>query len=159
MLKTHAGGPMKMFVLAALAAGMAAAAIPVQLATSLPSPQPVGTVIGLLPRLSPPGPGLYNFRYMVSVNGGPFRMVRDFSQDPTFFWSPELYEHQARIRVTVRLAKETSDAEIPFAIVPRAKSAALITPTSHPLVALFSAPQCSEAAQFRVAFRLKGQDV
>ena len=56
---------------------------------------------------STPETGTYNFRYMVSVNGGPFRMVRDFSQDATFFWSPELYEHEARIRVTVRLANET----------------------------------------------------
>src|SRR4051794_17834000 len=150
---------MKTFVLAALAAGMASAAIPVQLMTSLPSPQPVGTAIGLLPRVQPVGPGLYNFRYMVSVNGGTFRMVRDFSQDPTFLWSPELYEHQARIRLTVRVAKETSDAEIPFAIVPRAKSAALITPTSHPLVALFSAPACPEGAQFRVALRPKGKEI
>jgi arylsulfate sulfotransferase len=163
---------MKTFVLAALAAGLASAAIPVRLTTSLPSPQPVGAVIGLVPRIQPVGPApalmpgppvrsgpLYTFRYMVSVNGGPFRMVRDFSQEPTFFWSPDLYEHEARIRMTVRLAKETSDAEIPFAIVPRAKSAALITPTSHPLVALFSAPPCSEGAQFRVAFRPRGQEV
>ncbi len=150
---------MKTLLVAALAAGMASAAIPVQLTTSLPSPQPVGRVIGLVPRLTPTGPGLYNFRYMVSVNGGPFRMVRDFSQDPIFFWSPELYEHQARIRVTVRLAKETSDAEIPFTIEPRAKSAALVTPTTNPLVALFSAPACPEGAQFRVVFHPKGDEV
>ncbi len=114
---------MKTFFLTALTA-VIASAIPVKLTTSLPSPQRVGSVIGLLPRIQPTGPGLYNFRYMVSVNGGPFRVVRDFSQDPTFSWSPELYEHQARIRLTVRVGAEMSDAEIPFAILPRASSGA-----------------------------------
>lgn len=135
-----------------------ASAIPVRLTTDVPSPQRVGAVVGLLPRIQPTGPGLYNFRYMVSVNRGPFRVVRDFSQDPTFSWSPELYEHEARVRVTVRVGADTSDAEIPFAIVPRAKSTAVVTPTSHPLVALFSAPACPEGSQFRVAFRLKGDE-
>src|SRR5436305_15074546 len=99
---------MKTFLIAALAASMASAAIPVKLTTSLPSPQPVGSIIGILPRVPVVGPGPYNFRYMVSVNGGPFRIVRDFSQDPTFAWSPELYEHQARVRVSVRVGTDTS---------------------------------------------------
>jgi hypothetical protein len=99
---------------------------------------------------------------MVSEGNGPFRMLRDFSQDPTFSWSPELYEHEARVRVTVRNArsKETADAELPFRIVARVKdSNAIVTPTSHPLVALFSSPACAEGGQFRVAFRREGDEV
>jgi hypothetical protein len=59
----------------------------------------------------------------------------------------------------VRFGKETSDAEIPFTVVSRAKSAPVLIPTSHPLVALFSAPACPEGSQLRVAFRPKGEEV
>ena len=59
------------------------------------------------------------FRYSVSVNGGPFRVVRDFSQQPLFAWAPELFEQTATIRVDVRNneTKATAQDELPFRIV------------------------------------------
>ena len=33
-----------------------------------------------------------------------------------------------------------------------------VTPTAHPLIALFSAPPCPEGSQFRVAFRREGDE-
>jgi len=48
----------------------------------------VGTPIGLMPQLENPGTGMLVYRYSVSVNGGPFRVVRDFSQQPLFAWAP-----------------------------------------------------------------------
>src|SRR6476469_5795358 len=74
----------------------------VHLRSSLPSPQPVGTPIGLAPRLENVSKGMHVFRYSVSVNGGPYRIVRDFSQQRDFSWAPELYEHDAAVRITVR---------------------------------------------------------
>ena len=153
---------MKIFLVAFATVAACTAAIPVKLVTSVPSPQPVGAVIGLFPTVQSFTPGVYTYRYMVSTGNGPFRVVRDFSQEPAFSWSPELYEHEARIRVTVRIngAKETSDAEVPFTIVSRVNGAnPVVTPTSHPLVALFSAPACAEGSQFRVAFRKQGDEV
>jgi hypothetical protein len=99
-------------------------------------------------------------RYSVSVNGGPFRVLRDFSQQPIFAWLPELFEQSATIRVTVRNneTKATAKDELPFRIVPRAKGTAVVTPTSHPLVALFSAPPCPEGSRFRVAFAPAGEE-
>ncbi len=147
-------------VLAAIAITIAASgAIKIELASSVPSPQPVGAAIGFIPRVQIMPPGMFNYRYAVSVNGGPFRAVRDFSQDPRFTWAPELYEHEAIVRVTVRNGtnKETADAEARFKIVPRVNgSNAVVSPTSHPLVALFSAPACAQGSEFRVAFRRKG---
>jgi len=149
-------------ILFALAIGASArGAITIELASSVPSPQPVGTVIGFMPhvQITPPGP--INYSYSVSTNGGPFRLVRDFSQDPAFLWAPELYEHDAAIRLTVRNTgnKETADSEMRFKIVSRVKgSSAMVTPTSHPLIALFSAPACANGAEFRVAFRRKGDE-
>src|SRR5579863_6097549 len=63
----------------------------VHLHSSLSSPQQVGTPIGLMPQPEHAGKGMLVFRYSVSVNGGPFRTVRDFSQQPLFAWAPELF--------------------------------------------------------------------
>jgi hypothetical protein len=132
----------------------------VRLLSSLPSPQPAGTLINLMARVdnSPPQ-GKHAYRYSVSVDGGAFRIVRDFSQQEFFVWSPALYEHEARVRVTVRnnQSKESADSELPFRVVSRVQgSRPVVTAAAHPLIALFSAPPCPEGSQFRVAFQRRG---
>ena len=100
-------------------------------------------------------------QFSVSVNGGPFRIVRDFSQSPSFVWTPDLFEQTATLRVKVRNneTKATGQAEVPFQIVSRVKgSASTVTPTSNSLVALFSAPPCPEGSQFRVDFQAHGEE-
>jgi arylsulfate sulfotransferase len=147
-----------------LSAGWAFSADPplsVHLRTSLPSPQPVGTPVGLFPEAENVGQGMHVVRYSVSVNGGPFHVIRDFSQQTLFAWAPELMEQTATLRVDVRNneTKGTARDELPFRIVSRVKGAsALVMPTSHPLVALFSAPPCPEGTQFRVAFAPVGEE-
>lgn len=139
----------------------AEAPLVVHLHTNLPSPQAVGTPIGLLPAVENSGKGMLVFRYSVSVNGGPFRVVRDFSQQPLFSWAPELAEQTATLRVNARNneTKATAQADLPFRIVSRATGTApVVTPTSHPLVALFSAPPCAAGTQFRVAFAAAGEE-
>ena len=153
--------PLGLFlVFAALSYSAEGAPFAVRLVTTLPSPQPVGTPIGLSPRLENVAKGTINVRYEVSVNSGPFHMVRDFSQLRDFGWAPALYEHAAAIRVTVRNneTKETAQAEMPFQIVSRAKGAPTVGATSHPLIALFSAPPCPEGGTFRVAFHPEGEE-
>ena len=101
------------------------------------------------------------YRYSVSVNGGAFHIVRDYSQEPSFVWSPELYEHGATVRVNVRIneTKAVASADLPYRFVPRIKgSGSLITPTAHPLIALFSAPACSAGSSFRVSYRREGEE-
>jgi arylsulfate sulfotransferase len=127
----------------------------VRLRPNLPSPQPVGTIVGLLPRVENAAQSMHVYRFSVSVDGGPFHILRDFSQNDYFEWSPALYEHQAHIRVTVRdnKTKAIAEAELPYQIVSRVKvSEVVVTPTSHPLIALVSAPACAAGGQFRVAF-------
>jgi len=142
-------------------AGFVASAEPltVILVPNLPSPQPVGTIITLLPRLKNSTHATHVTQYSVSVDGGAFHMIRDFSQDMLFTWSPELYEHEARVRVTVRDndTMKTAAAELPFRIASRIKNGPpVVTPTAHPLVALLSAPPCPAGSQFRVEFRRVG---
>jgi len=136
----------------------------VRVVPTLPSPQTVGTVIGLTAVPNDEGEALklmpkFRFRFSVSVDGSPFRVVRDFSPQPSFAWRPELFEHQARVKVTLKniATKASAEGEIPFTIAPRAKGQQpAATPTANPLVALFSAPPCEKGSLFRVAFRREG---
>jgi arylsulfate sulfotransferase len=133
----------------------------VHLHSTLSSPQPIGVSIGLSPSVENFARAMHVFRYSVSINGGPFRIVRDFSQQRDFTWAPELFEHAAAIRVTARNNenKETAEDEMRFQIVSRIKGkAAVVTPSVHPLIALFSAPPCPEGSNFRVAFRAEGEE-
>jgi arylsulfate sulfotransferase len=151
----------KLLVLAVGLTAFAASDKPVTvtLLTNLPSPQKVGTIVTLVPRLSNASRATNVAQYSVSVDGGAFRIIRDFSQDMVFTWSPELYEHEARVRITVRDndTMKTATAELPFRIVSRIKDARpVVTPTAHPLVALLSAPPCPAGSQFRAEFRKAG---
>src|SRR5689334_876580 len=118
----------------------------VRLRTALPSPQPVGTVIGLTAVPKEDGDPMktfqkLRFRFSVSVDGSPFRIVQDFGVRFSIAWRPELYEHEARLKVAVLNveSKESGEAEMPFRIASRAAGATpLATPTASPLVALFS---------------------
>jgi hypothetical protein len=153
-----------LFLAAAVCLPVCWSAPSVRIVPALASPQPVGTVIGLTAVAKEEGDPLKLFpklrvRYSVSVDGAPFRVVRDFSPEPNFNWRPELFEHQARVKVTLKniVTKMTADSELPFQIVARAKGQQpVVTPTANPLVALFSAPACPQSSRFRVAFRRAG---
>ena len=137
----------------------------VRLLSSLPSPQPVGTVIGLTAVPKDEGDPFklfpkFRLRFSVSTDGSEYRIVSDFSQQPLFAWRPELYEHDARVKVTLLNieTKKTAEAEMPFRIVARVTGQqASATPTTNPLVALFSFPPCPSGSQYRVAFRRQGE--
>ena len=138
-----------------LSSTVSAAGLSVRLLPSMPSPQPVGTAISLFPRVENAAAGMQVFRYSIGIDGGPLHIVRDFSQQKEFVWRPQLYEHDASVRVTVRnnVTKETAEAALPFRIVSRIKgSQPVVTPTSNPLIALFSVPACADGSRFRVAF-------
>ena len=151
--------PLIVLALAALSYGAVGEPLTVRLLTNVPSPQPVGTAIGLFPRVENATKGMLVFRYSVSVGGGPLHVIRDFSQQRDFVWSPALYEHEASVHVTVRNndTKETAEGELTFRTTSRIKgSSAAIAPTSHPLVTLFSAPPCQDGGKFRAAFQRQG---
>lgn len=149
-------------LLAGLCCSGAAAPLAVRLHSTQASPQPVGVSIGLTAPTENQSKEMHVFRYPVSINGGRFWIIRDFSQRRSFVWAPELQEHGATIRLTVgnNEIKETAGAEMSFQIVSRIKGkAAVVTPSSHPLVALFSAPPCPQGRSFRVAFHPEGEEI
>ena len=61
------------------------------------------------------------YRFSVSVDGSPFRIVRDYSSRSVFAWRPELYDHEARVKVAVLNieSKETGEVELPFRVTSR----------------------------------------
>ena len=132
----------------------------VQLVSTVPSPQMVGTMIGLEARPTLDGDPdkqmrFLQYRFSVSVDQAPFRLLSDFNGGSGFVWRPDLYEHEARVKVTMRntSTKESFDSELPFRILPRANAGKpAVSPTSVPLVALFSAPPCPGGSEVRVAF-------
>lgn len=131
----------------------------VKLLSTASAPQPVGTSIGLMSHVEGKPSAEYIYRFSVSENGAAFHIVRDFTQAPSFAWTPSLYEHEARVRLTVRdkATSATADAEAAFRITPRVTgNRAVVSRTAHPLVALLSAPPCPEGKQIRVAFQPAG---
>ncbi len=136
----------------------------VELVCSLPSPLTVGDAVWLRAKPTVDGDpekqrSLLRFRFSVSVDGGPFRILSDFKLGPAFIWRPDLYEHDARVKVTMRNTSthESVESELPFRVLPRWTSGTpVVSPTPVPLVALFSAPACPQGSSFRVAFHPAG---
>ncbi len=151
-------------LLSALSFCAAETPLTVRLQANLSSPQPVGTPLGLTAQPLTTGSSArdkFVFQYSVSVSGGPFRIVHDYSQQYAFAWTPDLFEQSVTIRVRVRDndTKAIAQAEMPFQFVSRVKAnVPVVTPTAHPLVALFSAPPCPQGSQFRVAFHADGDE-
>jgi arylsulfate sulfotransferase len=137
----------------------------VQIFTELPSPQPVGTVIGLSVIGKDEGEpekyaSLLRYRLSATDESGRFHIIRDFSRQSEFTWTPELYDYEARVKVTVlnTKTKQSGETEVPFRISPRvAGQSPVVAHTAHPLIALFSFPACPEGSQFRVAFQRQGE--
>src|SRR6266702_2690508 len=83
------------------------------------------------------------YRFSVAPHAGAFRVVRDFSPNNAFAWTP-MQEGAYDIEVTVKdgyQATETTSAVMADAVASRVTgSEAVITPTLNPLVALYSVP-------------------
>jgi hypothetical protein len=100
------------------------------------------------------------YQFSVGPASGPSHVVRDFSPNNSFTWDP-LQEGSYDVRVIVKAAYQSlgsEDAVASYAVISRATGpGAVITPTSNPLVALYSAPPSPSATLF-VEFRKAGGD-
>jgi arylsulfate sulfotransferase len=99
---------------------------------------------------------VYQFR--VGPAGGPSQVVRDFSTSNSFTWNP-MQEGSYLIQVTVKDSFSASTADSASATYTADSrvvgESAVVTPTSNPLVALYSAPP-SPGSSMYVQFRLLG---
>lgn len=152
---------LRYFVAACFLHVTAFAAIQVQLTSSVPSPQPVGTTVTWTATATDSNSGLLNYRYSVTFDGVP-RIVSDYTQVNTFDWTASVWEGFYQVRVTVRnnSTQETAQATMPFSLTSRVSGTSPVASvSSNPLVALFSAPACASGSVIRVRFRRAGAPV
>ena len=139
-----------------------AATITVTLSPNLPGPQFVGTSITWTAAANDTQAGAHEFRFGAQPNGGLARILKDFSPQNFWTWTPADFEGTFNVQVTVRNISTGSiaSASVPYQIASRLVGGyASVNPTSHPLVALFSAPPCLKPNRLHVLFGRPGDTV
>jgi len=155
------------FVLAAISvfalSNTLSAQLQVQVTPSVPAPQLVGTevVFTFSATDSYSNPGIINFKMEVALpQSTTFTTVRDFEVSNTFAWARNLMEGSYQIRVTARDSNyitATSQTVVTYRINSRVTgSQPVVSATTHPLVALFSAPSCPSGSSMEVVFQQVG---
>ena len=134
-------------------------AMSVALDPSTPSPAPVGTVITWTATASEARPGTLWYRFRAHAIGQNFRVIKDYGPGNTLDWTASdhegLYEIEADVRNTG--IGDTARARAYFEMQSLVQGGQpVITPTSHPLVFLYSAPACSAGGRMRVQFKSSG---
>jgi arylsulfate sulfotransferase len=133
--------------LALSGAGMATPVIGVP-ATSVASPQPLGTTVTISYSATDTDAGVISYRVEIGPAGSSkLTMVRDYSVDTSFVYTPTQHSGNFQFVVVARnnTTGNTATASVPsFKFTSLVKgSAPVVTPTSNPLVALYSAPPCA----------------
>lgn len=132
----------------------AVADTPLTLTPSLSSPQPVGTpIVWTASATGAPTGQLYQFSVIPA--GGSATIIQAYDTASTFPWTT-LQEGSWQISVDV---PGFGSASAPFTFTPRAAiGAPVVSPTAHPLVALYSAPPCA-GGQVRIRFQPQGGNI
>lgn len=125
-----------------------------------PSGQPAGTTIVWTGGAKAAGELEYRFRS--GVTGGPWHLIRDWDTRNTLEWKP-LDENQYTVSLSIRL-KNLPSAETridaTYQIISRLTGQQpLVTITSHPLIALYSAPPRPAGCRLSVEYRLTGTEI
>jgi arylsulfate sulfotransferase len=142
------------------------AQIQVAVHPTVASPQPVGTEVVLYFTATDTNsnPGVLNYKLEVAPpSSTTFTTVRDFEESARFAWTQNLVEGIYQLRVTARDSNyptETSQVVVRYGITSRITgSQPVVSATSHPLVALFSAPSCTTGKSMQVVFQQVGGTV
>jgi arylsulfate sulfotransferase len=147
-------------LLAVAAVGVAApaeAAIGVSLEADQASPVTVGTRVTWVARPSNAGADVLWFRFRVRPADGVFHVVRDYGPLAGLAWTSleeGTYEIEASVRD--RFTQETATAVSVITLTTRVDAGQTsVTPTSHPLVFLYSTAACVDG-RARVQFQSSG---
>jgi arylsulfate sulfotransferase len=137
-----------------LVPGLSASITNLQITVSVPSPQPLGTVI--LFQASATGAA----DYLYSVQGpldSTFHVVRDYNASGSLQLAPIEHEGVYQIQVTAwnPSTQDTAQLVISYTLTPIATgNQPIVSPTANPLVALYSAPPCPVGSSMFVQFGL-----
>jgi hypothetical protein len=153
---------MTLFVLSMMS-GVAFADVSITLNPSLQSPQQLGASILWTATVNNAPPGhTYDYQFSAALQGSN-QIVRDFDLPNTFTWVPWTVEGTYVVSVVVR-----DITQMPYMIYPPVSQqyvllpwvttpgGSIVNPTSHPLVALFSAGPCTIGHSIRVRFQQNG---
>ena len=125
------------------------------LSPSESSPQPVGTSITFTATAADQETGDLRYRFRVRPAGGAYETVIDYGVSNSFVWLPAQSEGMYDIEVSVRnrATGSTAALETSFVATPRATRAPVVSSTTHPMVAFYSAPACPAGSTMRVYFK------
>jgi hypothetical protein len=107
----------------------------------------------------PPG-DTYDYQFSAAPQGQN-QIVRDFNTPNTFTWVPYQVEGNYTVSVVVRDTTQHTvfpPVSVQYTLTPWVTSSggSAVNPTSHPLVALFSAGPCTAGHSIRVRFKQNG---
>jgi arylsulfate sulfotransferase len=143
-----------------LSAGNLSAAVAIWSVSGAPTaPVPVGTTVTLNAVASDTDQGALRYRYRVSYHDGPYTTFVDYGPSATFNWTPAVAEGDYTIETSVlnRATGSTASATVSVSVTSRVVDGIpVVSPTSHPLVALYSAPPCRDGLM-RVRFKTSSQ--
>ena len=138
------------------------AAPSVTISSSPPSPVNVGTLVTWIADSSDDAAGTLLYRFRVRRPNLQFRTVRDFGPLNRLDWTASASEGFYEIEVTIqnRQTGETAATSSLYQFISAVNSSdPVVSPTSHPLVYLFSAPPCRAGNRMRVEFQADGGPV
>jgi arylsulfate sulfotransferase len=143
-------------------AGGLRAAVAVSLKPSFPAPGFVGDTVVWQATVSDSAPGTLWCRFRVRPPGGVFQTVVDFGPQTSFQWTPVEYEGRFEVEVSARnrdTGEERRTSEF-YDVLSRVRDgpAPVVSPTLHPLVFLYSAPECAPGGRMRVEFESRRGD-
>ena len=132
----------------------------VTLTPSVASPQMLGTPVTWTAKVLNAVAGhTYDYQFSVTLNGQT-QIVSDFALPNNFTWVPHTVEGAYTFNLVVRDITATpysafAPLSVPFTLKPWVTAplaTGVVNPTSHPLIALFSAPPCGAGHQILVRF-------
>jgi arylsulfate sulfotransferase len=131
----------------------------VLLEPSIPPPAPAGASVTWKAAVSHAGPGTLWYRFRVRPAGAEFHLVRDYGPESSLGWAGSEHEGVYEIEVSVenRETGRTAATSVFYEVTSRASGGVpVISPTSNPLVFLYSAPPCPAGARMMVQFQAAG---
>ena len=134
----------------------AAQQMSVSLSQSVQSPAPLGTVITWSAAVSNANPGVLSYRFRVRPIGSDFRTVVDYGPNASLDWNTIEHEGSYEIEVSVKnnnTGDQASAAAMFWLTSLVTGDAPVLTPTSNPLVFIYSAPACPAESRMRVQFQ------
>jgi arylsulfate sulfotransferase len=133
---------------------IASAEMSVTLTASQPSPAPVATMVTWSASVPNIDPGLIWYRFRVREGSGDYTMIRDYGPLASLDWTAADHEGLYEVEVSAknRQTGEAAATSSIYRMLSRLTSGdPVVTPTTHPLVFLYSA-DCPGGSRIKVQF-------